>query len=262
MPRLARRGEKPGTPCPAWRGTYHKGLREGGCNMNDDLQRCSKDYEIDWELVQALAVMSIFDLCAYSVGLHPNYARLAMWVTTEDPEGIPNPEEHAAELAAYRNERVTKWERRVTVAVNHVRAGTLPVVENIAYFGRFVPHGELSHAEKIVVRVSAFVAWADGMGWELPPEFPRPGQDPVGRERLTHGGCPKWPWGDYETPLLRKLAAAVERFWKLYDPDDPTTAPTNQQVVEWLKEQGVSERTAEVIATILRADGLPPGPRK
>lgn len=72
----------------------------------------------------------------------------------------------------------------------------------------------------------------------------------------------KWPWGYYETDLLRKLATAADRFWKLYDPADNTTAPTNQQVTDWLKKHGVADRTAEVMATILRADGLPTGPRK
>lgn len=72
----------------------------------------------------------------------------------------------------------------------------------------------------------------------------------------------KWPWGDYETELLRKLALAADRFWKLYDPADNTTAPTNDVVKEWLKNEGVSDRVAEAMATMLRADGLPPGPRK
>lgn len=71
----------------------------------------------------------------------------------------------------------------------------------------------------------------------------------------------KWPWGDHETELLRKLAAAGEKFWTLYDPEEKSTAPTNKQVIGWLTEQqGVSKRVAEVMATILRADGLPPGP--
>lgn len=72
----------------------------------------------------------------------------------------------------------------------------------------------------------------------------------------------KWPWGDYETKLLRILAEAVDEFWTLYDPEDKSTAPTNSQVIAWLKERGVANRMAEVMATILRADGLPPGPRK
>jgi hypothetical protein len=72
----------------------------------------------------------------------------------------------------------------------------------------------------------------------------------------------RWPWGEYETKLLRELAAAAEKFWKLYDPADATTAPTNQNIVEWLEARGVAGRNANVMATILRADNLPTGPRK
>ncbi|MGH8647192.1 MAG: hypothetical protein ACREX4_23140 [Gammaproteobacteria bacterium] len=71
-----------------------------------------------------------------------------------------------------------------------------------------------------------------------------------------------WPRGDYETELLRKLAQAGTKFWRLYDPSDPSTAPTNEQVSKWLEDEGVSKRVAEVMAQILRADGLPTGPRK
>jgi len=70
-----------------------------------------------------------------------------------------------------------------------------------------------------------------------------------------------WPWGTHETTLLSKLAAAADKWWKNYDPGDRTTAPTNSQVTAWLKEQGVADRTASIMATILRADGLPSGPR-
>jgi hypothetical protein len=71
-----------------------------------------------------------------------------------------------------------------------------------------------------------------------------------------------WPWGSYETKSLDALAAAAARFWANYDPSDPTTAVTNAAVVEWLaREHGVANRTAGVMATILRADGLPTGPR-
>jgi hypothetical protein len=73
-----------------------------------------------------------------------------------------------------------------------------------------------------------------------------------------------WPWGSYTTNLLDQLAKAAKKFWAnpQYDPNDPTTAPTNQAVIDYLKGQGVTERTAQIMATILRADGLPPGPRK
>lgn len=71
-----------------------------------------------------------------------------------------------------------------------------------------------------------------------------------------------WPWGSHETKLLRDLAAATQRWWVNVDPMDNTTAHTNEEVANWLvKERGVSPRMAQSMATILRADGLPPGPR-
>ena len=72
----------------------------------------------------------------------------------------------------------------------------------------------------------------------------------------------QWPWGNRETELLRKLASAAEKLWSLYDPIDPTTAPTKKQVIDWLKNEGVSRRVAEVMAQILRDEKLPSGPRK
>lgn len=71
----------------------------------------------------------------------------------------------------------------------------------------------------------------------------------------------RWPWGSYETNLLQKLDEAVKRFWVGYDPADPSTANTNDTVKDWLKQQGVSDRVAEVMAQIIRADGLRTGPR-
>lgn len=70
-----------------------------------------------------------------------------------------------------------------------------------------------------------------------------------------------WPWGGYETTLLRHLSAAADRFWKNYDPAEPDTAVTKEVVVTWLQGRGVSGRTAEQIDTILRAENLPKGPR-
>jgi hypothetical protein len=76
----------------------------------------------------------------------------------------------------------------------------------------------------------------------------------------SSGGGP-WPWGIYETALLRNLAEAGRKFWVNYDSTDPTTAHTNQDVVDFLVGRGVSQRIAEAMAQILRADGLRPGPR-
>lgn len=87
-----------------------------------------------------------------------------------------------------------------------------------------------------------------------------------GRLKLTESPSDQgsaWPWGAHHTEALGHLEAAARRFWKLYDPADADTAPTNKQVSEWLqKERGLSQKMADAIASILRADGLPTGPRK
>ena len=73
----------------------------------------------------------------------------------------------------------------------------------------------------------------------------------------------KWPWGSHHTEALGHLEAAASRFWKLYDTADQSTAPTNEMVAEWLRdERGVSKEKAYAIASILRADGLKTGPRR
>jgi hypothetical protein len=229
---------------------------------NDDLTVAArvKGWDIfapDWNYLRQFPALPLGPLCALSVGLHPAFASPG-WVfniamphfSGTDPDECC-PLEDAAE-GAKRAALLDDFLRRVQIAVgNLVPRGTLPIADGAA------------DGEQTVVKVADFVAWADGMGWNLPHEFPQPNAAsyPVAPEGLTVGGA-KWPWGHHETDLLRKLAAAAERFWKLYDPEDITTAPTNRQVVEWLEQQGVSHRNAEVMATILRADGLPTGPRK
>lgn len=74
---------------------------------------------------------------------------------------------------------------------------------------------------------------------------------------------PKWPWGTHHTIALGHLEAAANRFWtNLYDPGDPSTAPKNEMVEDWLiKERQVSKQKAAAIASLLRPDGLKTGPR-
>ncbi|MCC6192813.1 MAG: hypothetical protein IT318_27650 [Anaerolineales bacterium] len=93
------------------------------------------------------------------------------------------------------------------------------------------------------------------------PDFPFTADDARALATPTDAPARKWPWGDHETELLRKLADAARQWWSTYDPSDPRTAPTNDAVANWLKEQGVAERNAQVMATILRADNVRTGPR-
>lgn len=107
------------------------------------------------------------------------------------------------------------------------------------------------------VELVKFVEWANDLGWDMPQKLK---EIAALDQRNTKGG-ESWPWGSHNTNLLKKLAEAATKFWSLYDPKDATTAPTNKQVIDWLIDEGVAKRTAEVMATILRADNLPTGPR-
>lgn len=117
---------------------------------------------------------------------------------------------------------------------------------------REIPSTNFERAEVSLVN---FATWLIQIRYPVPAEFPWAPETPDFTQ--LH-----WPWGRHSTSLLRKLAEAADRFWKNYDPDDPSTAPTNEQVTSWLIEQGVAKRNAELMATLLRADGLPTGPRK
>lgn len=73
----------------------------------------------------------------------------------------------------------------------------------------------------------------------------------------------RWPWGSHHTETLGHLEAAARKWWILYDPDDRGTAPTNETVATWLQdERGISKEKARAIASMLRPDDLPTGPRK
>lgn len=229
---------------------------------NDDLTIAArvKGWEIfapDWDYLRQHSTLQLGSLCALSVGLHPAFADPSWVFNVAMPHfsGTDSDELHPLEDApegAKRAALLDDFLRRVRIAAAElVPRGTLPIADGAA------------DGERTVVRVADFAKWADGKGWNLHPEFPKPNAAsyPVVPEGLTDGGA-KWPWGNHETELLRKLAAAAEALWTNYDPTDKTTAPTNQQVSEWLQERGVSKPTADATATILRADGLPTGRRK
>lgn len=88
-----------------------------------------------------------------------------------------------------------------------------------------------------------------------------PQQDAPQPDAKAPGG--RWPWGVHHTENLGHLEAAGLRHWQWFDPSDHTTAPTNETVIGWLKsEHKVSDNLARAMATILRADKLPHGPRR
>ena len=104
------------------------------------------------------------------------------------------------------------------------------------------------------VDLADFTTWLQSGRHDPPDGFPW-------KSRELVAGPNHWPWGTYQTKDLEILALAADRFWKNYDPADKSTAPTNETVAAWLVDKGISTRKAEYIASILRADDLPTGPR-
>lgn len=168
-------------------------------------------FETDWAHIRELAVMNLADLCALSVGINPRYAEAVDDLTTINPdEPLPD---NIAELAAFRNEKVDEWRRRLGVAMNHIKAGTLLIVRNAAPFGGHDPYEVLpADAESIMVKVAEFVAWADGLGWALPDELPQPkaaASYPVAPEGLQIGGGEDKPLATTQRNTLLTIIAAL-----------------------------------------------------
>jgi hypothetical protein len=141
------------------------------------------------------------------------------------------------------NQAPPKFNSLLSLAITGIGAGLLKPA-------KLVPE----NLEESEIDLIVFTSWANATGLAFPDGFPW--QPDINLDTKN------WPWGRYETELLRKLAQAANRFWKNYDPADISTAPTNEQVEEWLIGQKTTRPKAKAIATILRADGLQTGRRK
>ena len=115
-----------------------------------------------------------------------------------------------------------------------------------------------------MIRLANAAEWAHRQGFAIRPDILERLDLNSGQtaEADTGQARGKWPWGDHETELLQHLEAAAVRFWKNYDPDDKSTAPTNEAIWDWLEERGVTKNMRKAIATILRPPDVPTGPRK
>lgn len=192
----------------------------------------------NWEHWCNLAEVELLHAVELSLNLEPGWLRSA---------GEYDEESHGELPIAVK--------ARIDIAMSHVSVGTLICKIGLSPSSVFPYSG----GQREFVSLTKFREW----GESLPVPFTFPDEFPHAQEsEASHQSKSRWPWGDHETDLLRKLAIAAEKFWKLYDPADATTAPTNQVVIDWLKAKGVAERNAQVMATILRADGLQTGPRK
>ena len=138
------------------------------------------------------------------------------------------------------------------------------ISENYAeYFDRWIGHGtsqdgEFSAFEKQTFSRTEIARWLSVIGLKTVYQFDLRQTEP------TQASSGRWPWGNHHTELLGHLEAAAREFWVNYNPDNAKgTAPKNDEVIRWLvTNHKVSDAMAKAIATMLRPDGLPTGPRK
>lgn len=140
---------------------------------NDDLTIAArvKGWEIftpDWGYLRQHPALQLGSLCALSVGLHP-YFDDPSWVLNiakshfngTDPDEFCPLEDATA--GAKRAAMLDDFLRRVHIAT-----------ANLSPLGALAPAIGNADSVQTLVRVADFVTWADGMGWNLPAEFPRP----------------------------------------------------------------------------------------
>ena len=63
----------------------------------------------------------------------------------------------------------------------------------------------------------------------------------------------------YKTPLMEIMYKAIEKFWLNYNPNQP---PKSDTIVAWLSEQGIADRNAIAIDSIIRPEHLKSGGNK
>lgn len=157
-------------------------------------------YEINWQYFRDLAALSVVDLCALSVGLHPDYTRLIGELSTIDPDE-PIEEQDIEGIISYRNASFDECARRISVAMNHIQAGNLPVV----------PGSELPvDSETTAIKIADFVVWARSLtSWDMPDEMSAMGPYPVTEEEINTG---EKPLGKRERDTLLTIIAAFCKY--------------------------------------------------
>jgi hypothetical protein len=144
-------------------------------------------------------------------------------------------------------ERVQDWH------IDAVNLRIKKLLQDVDYVGRQA----FEHTHDIILDTPEHEGGADNSEAAVTP-LPTEASAIADAKPASH-----WPWGNHHTETLGHLEAAAHKWWTLYEPSDPTTAPTNETVATWLhSERGISKEKARAIASMLRADGLPTGPRR
>lgn len=70
------------------------------------------------------------------------------------------------------------------------------------------------------------------------------------------------PYRGHRSEGLDLVDEAIEQLWSTYDEDDPATAPSQKEVIEFLKGRGATGNMAEAVNLVLRPRGLVRGGSK
>jgi len=153
-----------------------------------------KDWEIfapDWEYFREYPALELGSLCPLSVGLHPYWASPSWVFLVALPHFDGSRRDELADPAEP-DEEVENGIRAAVPREFMKRVHIAPA--NLAPPGALrIATGE-ANAERTLVHVADFAAWAKGRGWTLPPEFsteaPPQIPDEVS-EQSAHSGAPE-----------------------------------------------------------------------
>jgi hypothetical protein len=169
-------------------------------------------------------------------------------------------------LISTRNFKHPRWKKAHGVSlglISAIRQGTLPT---IVCYGEtwdgnpmMIKHNdrdlEISMQHTLIARGS-LINWIDSenvpvVGRKPPPETIE--AEPVSG---VEDDVPRLTFGGHESDGLRYVQEAIEQFWSTYDPDDPSTAPTKSEVVEYLQQQGATKNLASAADRVCRPSEL------
>ncbi|MDA8482648.1 hypothetical protein NNO07_06165 [Pseudomonas resinovorans] len=70
------------------------------------------------------------------------------------------------------------------------------------------------------------------------------------------------PYQGHTSEGLEFVDDAIKQLWSTYDPDDPRTAPTQEEVISHLRERGAGANMADAVNLVLRPASLRRGGNK
>lgn len=149
---------------------------------------------------------------------------------------------------------LSELETNIERACAAAQDGSLPVVKGA------------EDSRSAVVSLVAFNRWARSVNLPVLVE----GGSFLPRVWTDDAKGSKYWWGDYETPMLLDMFNVIYEKWRLvedggvFDVGMPDTAPTEDEVIDWLKKHGrssMSETKREHVASLIRHPLAPVGRR-